>query len=778
MIIHNIQHFVRFKLDSSDHMIRKIDIQTNESSSITQIIQNQLIMMTGINICVIGEVSSGKTSLVSVLINQLAGIIRMKRSTMNYTRFVENPTEIIRDSKTPTDDHRQMIRCDTVQINPIKCLNYERSYRFNLYDSVGMNERDSESLHFFKSSILPYMDILLIVLDVTSTLSKKSEEDFLKMTMEYKCHRIYIINRVDDPTDDEIIENIDFMTNYLLTNKYIDHQDDIVICSSKNMFDIMFKTKYYVQLEQQYKESDQSIEHIILNKFGLTELSLRIKNITLTNLTTIYQKKLNIALSMNTSTLTDMYRLYKQASEVDPNIMPIETYFRSIDYLRATFDTNIKTWIDDIESNVRHIILSEYATCVGGWDKTEYMIVSTIFGNSSTVIGLLLQFYNDSENQELFFNLIKNDVIYSIPTVKIIIDLMIERYIGNLVQDDLKTDQPCLVPSELKTYESYKIAIIQGEYKLCDVPNEFKTTELCEIAIEKNTDAFLYVPEGLKTFIWYETAINRCNYPLKDVPYEFKTIELCETAVCRNGGMLEYVPNKFKTKELCEIAVGRDKRTLQYIPDKLKTNELCEIAVRQDGMTLRYVPNKLKTNELCEIAVTQNKYALIYVPDKLKTVKLCKRSASCDMSAIKYGCGEVSNNNVANKISNKSCDPPIIQKIKNCLLISSNTMIYICYHPSILSVIKILGIILMLVYMICYMICVPPMRVIWRSMSISNTLISASMICVYLNSTWSLILNIIILIYLCIIAIIAIRDNHLISYQFECAKRDTMRTIF
>ena len=63
-------------------------------------------MMININICVIGEISTRKTSLVSVMINQIAGIIKMKRSTMNYIRFVENPTDIILpDSKEMLKDN-------------------------------------------------------------------------------------------------------------------------------------------------------------------------------------------------------------------------------------------------------------------------------------------------------------------------------------------------------------------------------------------------------------------------------------------------------------------------------------------------------------------------------------------------------------------------------------------------------------------------------------------------------------------------------------------------
>ena len=54
-----------------------------------------------------------------------------------------------------------------------------------------------------------------------------------------------------------------------------------------------------------YEEADQSIENVASDRFGLTRLSARIKNITETNLTTIYQKKISDAIATNTNTLTD-----------------------------------------------------------------------------------------------------------------------------------------------------------------------------------------------------------------------------------------------------------------------------------------------------------------------------------------------------------------------------------------------------------------------------------------------------------------------------------------
>ena len=93
-------------------------------------------MATNINVCVIGEVSSGKTSLVSVIINQIAGVIKMKRSTLNYIKFVEQLTDIKQNNQQDMKNTDQKIKCDTIHINPIKCLEYKRPYLFNIYDRL------------------------------------------------------------------------------------------------------------------------------------------------------------------------------------------------------------------------------------------------------------------------------------------------------------------------------------------------------------------------------------------------------------------------------------------------------------------------------------------------------------------------------------------------------------------------------------------------------------------------------------------------------------------
>ena len=73
--------------------------------------------------------------------------------------------------------------------------------------------------------------------------------------------------------------------------------------------------------------------------------------------------------------------------------------------------------------------------------------------------------------------------------------------------------------------------------------------------------------------------INGCL--IKNVPKEYITQELCELAVKQNGVALKWVPEELKTFELCNIAVTNDftGNALKYVPEEFKTYEICKVAL-------------------------------------------------------------------------------------------------------------------------------------------------------------------------------------------------------
>ena len=102
-----------------------------------------------------------------------------------------------------------------------------------------------------------------------------------------------------------------------------------------------------------------------------------------------------------------------------------------------------------------------------------------------------------------------------------------------------------------------------------------------------------------------ETIVQYGGSNLKDVPEKFKTYELCTMAVKKNGWALEFVPERLKIDKLCESAVKSVGFALKFVPEELRTKELCTIAIENDytGYALEYVPIELRTREFCAKAV-------------------------------------------------------------------------------------------------------------------------------------------------------------------------------
>lgn len=483
-------------------------------------INNALI---NINICIVGEISCGKTSLVSVLINKLAGSIKMKRSTLNYNcfseithcKYYENNDFIFNNT-----DSTQISRCNNYHIPLIKFLNYDRRYLFNIYDSIGMNdiEIENDNIHFFENNLLPIIDILIIVLDGTKALSTKSEETFLKNTQKYMCHKIYVINKVDDLNDKKIMENTQVISEYLVKNKYVDSENSIIISSSKNMFDILFKTKYYYQLEHQYGNKNDQIVNIILNKFGLTALVNSIRTLSEKHLIDIWNKKLQYC-ENNYVKLSDAYDLLCLAqniiscTESNPVFLInglnrrilIEPYFKKIKYCRDSFDSNIKLWINNVDNDVVKIIAKKYIELND--DKYETMSIldiSHISGNQLRILEIFLQVIDYSRNKKMFYELVKvciNNIgeqrrINILCLINDIIDKCIAEVIDAMIDDTKSRKHNQYIESEI--FIMYMmLKKISRETKLVELFDSLDKMHIIEI----NNNQYNKFVAGLKNNI-------------------------------------------------------------------------------------------------------------------------------------------------------------------------------------------------------------------------------------------------------------------------------------
>ena len=60
----------------------------------------------------------------------------------------------------------------------------------------------------------------------------------------------------------------------------------------------------------------------------------------------------------------------------------------------------------------------------------------------------------------------------------------------------------------------------------------------------------------------------------REVPEHFKTKEMCNETVRMEPYSLEFVPDRLKTEEMFKEVVRRDSYSLMYVSDHLKTQDM------------------------------------------------------------------------------------------------------------------------------------------------------------------------------------------------------------
>lgn len=168
------------------------------------------------------------------------------------------------------------------------------------------------------------------------------------------------------------------------------------------------------------------------------------------------------------------------------------------------------------------------------------------------------------------------------------------------------------VPDEYKTEEMSLIAVRKSGFALQYVKKqtpiicmeavkeqgyalEFvvdKTPDICLEAVKRNGDALCWVPEDFKTSEMCFIAINQSGISLEHISSQNKTYEMCLEAVKNHAHALRYVPENFQTDELVKAAIVKNTGSLCHVINQ--TPEVCLMALKLNAQSLRdvkIVPN-------------------------------------------------------------------------------------------------------------------------------------------------------------------------------------------
>jgi len=178
-----------------------------------------------------------------------------------------------------------------------------------------------------------------------------------------------------------------------------------------------------------------------------------------------------------------------------------------------------------------------------------------------------------------------------------------------------------MTDEEKEEYAEWLEIVKKNGREIEDVPERFKTVELCAEAVKNFTYLLDEWEVELKDLDYY---LNDYYFKLRE-PEEYKQIVKAAKEKKEDKGAFKYVPEEIKDAVHLELyeqyKLHSPEDYFPDLPEHLKTAEMCWEEVKRDGgYKLEYVPEKFKTLELC-IEATKNSAnysAFEYVPEHLK----------------------------------------------------------------------------------------------------------------------------------------------------------------
>ena len=209
------------------------------------------------------------------------------------------------------------------------------------------------------------------------------------------------------------------------------------------------------------------------------------------------------------------------------------------------------------------------------------------------------------------------------------------------------------LPQEYKTAELCAEVCATNPEMLKHVPDACRTPELCRMVCEQDPLLFTLLTVEQKTPYLACLACAMNGEVLTCVPDAMVRDHpnLYEIACTSNGMALQYIPVGKRTPELCRLAVASSAKALTLVPEDLHNEDLYRWACRHSGAALQYIDSGHHTEKLFQLALHADHnghLAFPYVPAKMITQTLCEQLAHKDPSSIPHmpdhiNCGPIYN---------------------------------------------------------------------------------------------------------------------------------------
>lgn len=115
--------------------------------------------------------------------------------------------------------------------------------------------------------------------------------------------------------------------------------------------------------------------------------------------------------------------------------------------------------------------------------------------------------------------------------------------------------------------EDFIIKALKADERLYNVPVQYITPKIVDVALAKNAYDFPYVPKELLTPELCEKVFSSGGYDELDaVPLSLRSMKICSLTVASDAGNFKYVPLALRDPEFCAAVVARKPALRIYVP--------------------------------------------------------------------------------------------------------------------------------------------------------------------------------------------------------------------
>jgi hypothetical protein len=200
----------------------------------------------------------------------------------------------------------------------------------------------------------------------------------------------------------------------------------------------------------------------------------------------------------------------------------------------------------------------------------------------------------------------------------------------------------CYISDEFKTLDMYEN--LTNHFYPCDIPMHIaseKLTQKAEKFILRYLSHFKYGGRFITYDICIQTARNNkfCNFVpdfIQYVPQDFKTPELYEIALENNLVEYKQIPASKRTAKIYEIICMRYPKYIHNTPIQYITDKIIENALAKNPLNIKYIPRKLQTVDMYRDVTDKNIKTIRYIPKQFITLDMCQKALDKSKNYVKH----------------------------------------------------------------------------------------------------------------------------------------------